>query len=129
MITSPGKAQAKMHAQIMKLSALPYNGKRRIFIIRTISPEIGISVRTRARTIIVPAPELQKSFLFDSQSVSQPVTALPARVEFPSPFGDQLLAAVHPFQNTLQLPSDESLRINLTTAQVVSGGNCVDGCL
>ena len=129
MVTSLGKAQANAHTQIRKVSALPYNGNRHIFLIRTTSPEIGISLRKRARTIIVPVPELQQSSLPDGQSVSQPVTALPPTGEFPSPFGGQLLVAVPPFQNTLQLPSNESLRINLTTAQAMSGGNCAGGCL
>ena len=129
MVTSLGKAQAKAHTPIMKFSAVPYNGNRHIFLIRTTSPEIGISVRKRARTIIVLVPELQKSFLPDAQTVGQRVTALPPTVEFPSPFGGQLLVAVDPFQNTLQLPSNEPLRINLTTAQSMSGGNCAGSCL
>ena len=128
MMTSHGKAQAKAHTQIMKFSALPYNGKRHIFIIRTTPPEIGISVRKKARTIIGPVPELQQSILPDAQSVSQPVAALPSTVEFPSPFGGQLLVAVHPFQNALELPGKESLRMNLTTAQAVPDGNCAGGC-
>jgi hypothetical protein len=128
MITSVGKTQAKAHTQIMKFSALPYNGKRHIFIIRTTPPEIGISVRKKARTIVGPVPELQQSVLPDAQSVSQPVAALPSTVEFPSPFGGQLLVAVHPFQNALELPGKESLRMNLTTAQVVPDGNCAGGC-
>ena len=112
----------------MKVSALPYNGKRHIFLVRTIPPEIGISVRKRARTIIGPVPELQQSILPDAQSVSQPVAALPSTEEFPSPFGGQLLVAVHPFQNALELPDKESLRMNLTTAQAVPDGNCAGGC-
>jgi hypothetical protein len=128
MMTSDGKAQAKMHTQIMKFSALPYNGKRHIFIIRTTPPEIGISVRKKARTIIGPVPELQQSVLPDAQSVSQPVAALPSTEKFPSPFGGQLLVAVHPLQNALEPPGKESLRMNLTTAQAVPDGNCAGGC-
>ena len=128
MMTSHGKPQAKAHTQIMKFSALQYNGGRHIFIIRTTPPEIGISVRKKARTIIEPLPELQQSVLPDAQSVSRPAAALPSIVEFPSPFGGQLLVAVHPFQNALELPSKESLRMNLTTAQALPDGNCAGGC-
>jgi hypothetical protein len=128
MVTSLGKAQANAHTQIMKFSALPYNGKRHIFFIRTTPPEIGIFVRKRARTIIGPVPELQQSVLPNAQRVSQPEAALPSTVEFPSPFGGQLLVAVHPFQNALEPPGKESLRMNLTTAQAVPDGNCAGGC-
>lgn len=96
MIISLGKAQAKAHAQIMKFSALPYNGKKQVFMTRMTQPEIGISVRKRARTIIGPVPELQKSILPEAQSVSQPVGALPSTPEFPSPFGGQPVVAVYP---------------------------------
>jgi hypothetical protein len=128
MMTSHGKAKANAHTQVMKFSALPYDGKRHIFIVRTTPPEIGISVRKKARTIIGPVPELQQSILPDAQSVSQPVATGPSTVEFPSPFGGQLLVAVHPFQNALELPSKESLRMNLTTVQAVPDGNCAGGC-
>lgn len=128
MTTSLGKAQAKAHTQILKFSALPYNGKRHIFIIRTTPPEIGTSMRKRARTIIESVPELQQSILPDAQSVIRPVAALPSTVEFPSPFGGQLLVVVHPYQNPLQLPGHDSLRMNLTTAQAVHDGSCADGC-
>ena len=128
MMTSLGKAQAKAHAQIMKFSALPYNGKKQVFMIRMTPPEIGLSVRKMARTIIGPVPELQKSILTEAQSVGQPVAALPSTAEFPSLFGDQPVVAVYPLQNALQLPGNESLRMNLTTAQEVPDGNCADGC-
>jgi hypothetical protein len=85
-------------------------------------------VRKKARTIIGPVPELQQSVLPEAQSVSRPVATLPSTVEFPSLFGGQLLVAVHPFQNALELPGKESLRMNLTTAQAVPDGNCAGGC-
>src|SRR6185295_3845636 len=50
MVTSLGKARGKAHTQIMKFSALPYNGKKQVFMTRTTQPEIGISVRKKART-------------------------------------------------------------------------------
>ena len=128
MMTSQGKAQAKVHTQIKKFSTLPYNEKRHIFMIRTTPPEIGISVRKKARTIIGRVPELQQSVLPEAQSVSRPVATLPSTVEFPSLFGGQLLVAVHPFQNAVELPGKESLRMNLTTAQAVPDGNCAGGC-
>lgn len=35
MITSSGKTPAKAHRQVMKVAALPYNGKRQVLTIRT----------------------------------------------------------------------------------------------
>ena len=128
MITSLGKAQAKAHKTIMKFSARPYNGKKQVFTTRTTPPEIGISVRKTARTIIGPVPELQKSILPDALSVSQAVATLPSTVESPFLFGGQSLVAVHPFEDTLQLPGSESLRMNLTTAQAMNDRNRVSGC-
>jgi hypothetical protein len=128
MMTSHGKAQGNAHTPIMKFSALPYDGKRHIFMIRTTPPEIGISVRKMARTILGSVPEFQQSILPDAQSVIRPLAALPPTAEFPSPFGGQLLVAMHPFQNALELPGNESLRMNLTTVQAVPDGNCAGGC-
>jgi hypothetical protein len=127
MVTSVGKPQAQAPTQIMKFSALPYTGKRHILTIRTTPPETGISVRKKARTIITVS-ELQQSVLLDAQSVIRPVAALPSTVEFPSAFGGQLLVATHPSRNAPELPSKESLRMNLTTAQAVPDGNCAGGC-
>ena len=128
MITTIGKTQAKTHKTIMKFPARPYNGKRHVHTIRTIPPEIGISVRKTARTIIGPVQELQKSILPDALSVSQALVALPPIVESPALFGGQSLIAAHPFQDTPQLPGNESLRMNLTTAQAMDDRNCVSGC-
>lgn len=128
MMTSHGKAQANVRTPSMKFSAFPYNGTRHIFTIRTTPPEIGISLRKKARTIIGPVPELQPSVLPDARSVSRPVGALSSRDEFPSPFGGQLLVVAHPSQNAPELAGKESLRMNLTTAQAVPDGNCAGGC-
>lgn len=128
MMTSHGKTQAKVHTRIMKFSAVPYNGTRHIVTIRATPPEIGISLRKKARIIIGPVQELQQSVLPDAQSVSRPVAALSSTEEFPSPFGGQLLVVAHPSQNAPELPGKESVRMNLTTAQAVPDGNCAGGC-
>jgi hypothetical protein len=128
MIRSIGKTQARDHAQVMRVPALPYNGKREVLTIRTTLPEIGISARYKAATIIGPVQEIQKPILSDARSVSQTVAALPSTVESPSLFGVQPFVALNPFQSALQLPDNESLRMNLTTTQALHGGNCVSGC-
>jgi len=127
MVTSVGKPQAQAPTEIMKFSALPYIGKRHILTIRTTPPETGISVRKKTRTIITVS-ELKQSVLPDAQSAIRPMAALPSTVEFPSPFGGQLLVAAHPSQSAPELPGKEFLRMNLTTAQAVPDGNCVGGC-
>jgi hypothetical protein len=129
MIKSIGKTQAKAHTQVMKVSALPYNGKRQVLTIRTTPPEIGISARYKTATIIIgPVQEIQKPVLSNDRSVSQAVAALPSTVESPSLFGGQPFVALSPLQSALQLPDNESLRMNLTTTQSLHGGNCVSGC-
>lgn len=128
MITSIGKTQAKAHTQVMRASALPYNGKRQVLTIRTTPPEIGPSARYKPAPRIGPVQEIQKPILSDERSVSQAVAALPATVESPALFGGQPVVALNPFQSVRQLPDNESLRMNLTAAQAVHGGNCVSGC-
>ena len=128
MITSIGKTQAKDHTQVMKVSALPYNGKRQILTVRTTPPEIGISARYKTPTIIGPVQEIQKPVLSDERSMSQVIAALPSTVESPSLFGGQPFVAVNPFQSARQLPENESLRMNLTTMQALHDGNCAGGC-
>ena len=110
MMASIGSTQAKAHTKVMKVSALPYNGKRQIHTIRITPPEIGISPRDKASTLIGPVQEIEKSILSDERSVGQPFVAL------------------SPFQNALQLPGNESSRMNLTTMQAMDNRNCVSGC-
>jgi hypothetical protein len=110
MITSIGRTQAKAHTKAMKVSALPYNGKRQVHTIRTTLPEIGIAARDKAPTIIGPVQEIEKSILSDERSVGRPFVAL------------------NPFQNALQLPDNDSGLMNLTTTLALDNRNCVSGC-
>ena len=110
MITSIGKTQAKVPTKTMKVFALPYTGKRQMHTMRTTLPEIGIAARDKAPTIIGPVQEIEKSILSDERSVGQPFVAL------------------NPFQNALQLPDNESSRMNLTTMLALDNKNCVSGC-
>jgi hypothetical protein len=128
MIASIGKTQAKAQKQILKFLALPYDGKRQIHTIRTTPLEIGISARDKTSTIIGPVQEFQKPILSDERSVSRSVAALPATVEFPSLFGGQPFVAVNQIQDVLQIPDNESIRMNRTTTQALHGGNCASGC-
>ena len=128
MSASIGKTQAKAQKQVLKVLALPYDGKRQIHTMRTTLPEIEISARDKTSTIIGPVQEFRKPILFDKRSVSQSVAAVPATVEFPSLFDEQPLVAVSPFQNAPPLPDNESLRMNRTTTQVLHAGNCANGC-
>ncbi len=123
LIKSNGKTQAKAHTQVMKVSALPYNGKRQVLTIRTTPPEIGTPARYKTATIIGPVQEILKPILSDGRSVSQAVAALSSTVESSSLFGGQPVVASTPFQSALQLQGNESLRMNLTTMQALHDGN------
>ena len=81
MSKSIGKTQAKAYTQSMKMSALPYNGKRSVTTIRTTPPEIRVSARSQAATIIGPVQKIRKPTLSDERSVSQVVAAVPSTVE------------------------------------------------
>jgi hypothetical protein len=122
------KSPAKAHTQFMNVPVLLYNGKRQGLTIRTTPPEIRISARYKADTLIGPVEEIRKSVLSDNRSVSQAVATLPSTVESPSLFGGQPSVALNPFQSALQLPGNESFRLNMTTAQALHGGNCASGC-
>jgi hypothetical protein len=128
MITSIGKTQAKLHTQVMKVPAFPYNGKRHVLTIRTTLPEVRTSAHYRTASVIGPVQEIRKPGLSDERTVSQAIATLPSTSEFPSLFGSQPFVAVNPFQSALQQPDNESLRMNLTTAQTLHGGNCASGC-
>lgn len=128
LIKSIGRTQAKAHTPVMKVSALPYNGKRQVLTIRTTRPEIRVSARYKTATIIGPVQEIQKPILSDERSVSQVVAMLPTTVESPSLFGAQAFVALNPLQSALQLPDNESLRMNLTTTRALLDGNCASGC-
>jgi hypothetical protein len=110
LIATIGKPQAKAHTKAMKVSALPYNGKRQVHTIRTTLPEIGIAAREKAPPLIGPAQEIQIPILSDERSVGQP------------------FALSNPFQNALQLLDNESIRMNLTTMLALDNRNCVSGC-
>lgn len=128
MSKSIGKIQAKAYTQSLKMSALPYNGKRSVTTIRTTPPEIRVSARSQAATIIGPVQKIRKPTLSGERSVSQVVAAVPSTVESPSLFGGQPFVGLNPFQNALQRPDNEFLRMNLTTTQALHGGNCGSGC-
>lgn len=128
LTASASRIRANAHKPVMKFLARPYNGKRQVLAIRTTPPEIGISARYKAPTLIGPVQEIQKPVLSDERSVSQSVAALPATVEFPSLFGGQPFVAVNQIQDALQLPENESLRMNRTTMQALDNRNCVSGC-
>lgn len=128
MIKSVGKTQAKAHTQVMKGSALPYNGKRQVLTIRTNPSEIGTAAHYKTPTIIGPVQEIQKPALPDERRMSQVVAALPSTVESHSLFGGQPFVAVNTFQSARQLPDNESLSMNLTTMQALHEGNCAGGC-
>ena len=128
MSKSIDKTQVKAHTQSLKMSALPYNGKRTVTTIRTTPPEIRVSARSQAATIIGPVQKIRKSTLSDERSVSQVVAAVPSTVEFPSLFGGQPFVGLNPFRSVLQRPDNESLCMNLTTTQALHGGNCRSVC-
>ena len=112
----------------MNVPALLYNGKSQSLTTRTTPPEIGISGRYKADTLIGPVQEIRKSVLSDNHTVSQAVVTRPSTVESPSLLGGQASVASNPFLRALQGPDDVSLRMNLTTAQAVHDGTCADGC-
>jgi hypothetical protein len=122
------KSPAKAHTQFMNVPVLLYNGKRQGLTIRTTPPEIGISARLKADTLIGPVQEIRESVLSDNRTVSQTVATLPSTVESLSLFGGQPSVASNPFQRALQRPDNESLHMNLATGQVLQGGNCASGC-
>lgn len=128
MFRSIVRSPAKAHTQFMNVPALLYNGKRQSLTIRTTPPEIGISGRYKADTLIGPVQEIQESVLSEHRTVSQAVATRPSTVESLSLFGGQPSVASNPFQRALQRPDNESLRMNLTTGQVFPGGNCASGC-
>ncbi|HEV8620720.1 MAG TPA: hypothetical protein VGQ79_06820 [Nitrospiraceae bacterium] len=128
MFRSIVKRPAKAHTQFMKIPVLLYNGNRQGLTIRTTPPEIGISSRLKADPLIGPVQEIRKSVLSDNRTVSQAVATLPSTVESLSLFGGQPSVASNPFQRALQRPNNDSLRMNLTTGQVLQGGNCASGC-
>jgi hypothetical protein len=127
MIKPIVKTQTKALTQVMKVSILPYTGKRQALKIRTTLPEIRISVRDKTLTIIGPVQETPNPILPDERSVSRSVAAPPSIGQSPS-FGGQPFVALNQFQSALQLPGNESLRMNLTTTQALHEGNCANGC-
>jgi hypothetical protein len=122
------KSPAKAHTQFMKVPVLLYNEKRQGLTIRTTPPEIGISARVKADTLIGPVQEIRKSVLSDNRTVSQTVATLPSTVESLSLFEGPPSVASNPFQRALQRPDNESLPMNLATGQVLQGGNCASRC-
>ena len=127
VITSLGKPKAKAHKPVMKVSILPYSGKKHVSRMRMTSLEIGISAHDQAPIIIGPVQETKSLILSDERRVSQSVAVPPSLGRFQS-FGGQPFVALNPFQSALQLPDNESLRMNLTTTQALHEGNCANGC-
>jgi len=113
---------------VMKFLARPYNGKRQVLTIRTTPPEIGISVPYKTPTMIGPVQEIQTPTLSDERSAGQSVAARTFTVESLPLSGSQPFDVLRPFQNALQLPDDDSHRMNVTTTRILHDGNCGIGC-
>ena len=128
MRTPIGKNHAKTLTQVMKVSVLPYNGKRQVSKMRMTLPEVGVSAHRQAPTVIGPVQEIQTPMLSDERSASQASATLPSTADFSSLFGGQPFGALNPLQNALPLPGNESLRMNLATTQTLHEGNCASGC-
>lgn len=128
MIKSIGKTQAKSHTQLMRIPALPYDGKRQVLKIRTTVPEIGISAPYKTATFIGPVQDIRKPILSDARTVSRTIATLPPTVKAPSLFGGQPFVALNPLQSALQLSDNQPLRMNVTTEQALHNGNCAGGC-
>jgi hypothetical protein len=126
VINSFGKPQAKGHKSAMKVS-IHHNGKRQVSRMRTTQLEIGIPAHDEASTIIGPVQATQHPILSNERGVRQSVAASPSIGQSQS-FGGQPFVALNPFQNALQLPDNESIRMNLTTTQALHEGNCANGC-
>jgi hypothetical protein len=128
MFRSIVKNPAKAQTQFMNVPVLLYNGKRPGLTIRTTPPDMGISTRYKAHTLIGPVQEIRKSVLSDNHTVSQAVVTRPSTVESPSLLGGQASVASNTFLRGLQGPDNVSFRMNLTTEQVLHAGNCASGC-
>lgn len=122
------KTPFKANTQFKKAPPLLYNGKRQTLRIRTTLPEIEISPRYQTTTIIGPVMEIPKPGGSTDRTMSQTVTVPPSTVQSSSALGSEPLLALSPFENALQLPVNESLRMNLTTTHALQGGNCASGC-
>jgi hypothetical protein len=128
IIRSIVKSPDKAHTHFMKVPVLLYNEKSRDRTTRTTPPDFEISLRDKAPTIIGPVQEIQKSVLSDNRTMSLAVATFPSTVESLFPFGGQPSVASNPFQRALQLPDNESNRMNLTSGQAVHDGTCTDRC-
>jgi len=122
------KNPTKAHSQFMNVPVLLYNGRRQGLTLRASPPDIAISSRYKADTLIGPVQEIRKSVLSDNHTASQAVVTRAFTVESPSLLGGQASVASNPFLRGLQGPDNVSLRMNLTTEQVLHGGNCASGC-
>src|SRR5206468_4003975 len=70
MFRSIVRSPAKAHTPFMNVPALLYNGKSQSLTTRTTPPEIGISGRYKADTLIGPVQEIQESILSENRTVS-----------------------------------------------------------
>lgn len=122
------KSRATPHIRVMKVPVLLYNGKRQGLTIRRALPEIGISARSKADTLIGPVLEIRTSVLSDHRTVNQAIATFPSTVESLSKFGGQPYIAPTTFPRVSERPDNESLRMNLATGHVLQGRNCASGC-
>jgi hypothetical protein len=128
MIRSIVKNSANPPTLLMNVSAPPYNGKRQVLPIRTTLPEVRTSAHSRTASLIGPVQEIRKPGLSDDRTVSQAMATLSSTSELPSLFRCQPFVALNPLQGGLQLPDNQSLRMNLTTELALHNGNCAGGC-
>jgi hypothetical protein len=129
MIKSNGKGVSKGLTQVMKAPALPYNGQRQVFRTRATLPGMGTSFpRQLLPSIIGPVQENATDGQSNMPSPRQAMVMGPSSNElFPLFEGYPISTSDRP-KSGFWLPGNESLRMNMTTTQVLHGGNCANGC-
>lgn len=128
MVRSTGKGSVKSITQVMRVPALPYNGKRQVLQARTILPEIIITPRDRTSSIIGPVQENGKTDQSNIAGLHQAMAIRPSSSESLSLFEGWPIPATDVLKTSFRLPVNESLRMNMTTTQALHGGNCASGC-
>lgn len=128
MIRSVGKGPLKSFTPVMRVPALPYNGKRQILQARTILPDMAMTPRDRTPRIIGPVQENAKVDQANIPNLNHAIAMRPSHGASLPLFEQRPILATDALQTGFRLQVNESLRMNMTTTQALHGGNCASGC-
>jgi hypothetical protein len=118
----------KSKPPISTASTLVFDGQSRVLVVRTTPPEMKRPTNKTLTIIIGPTQDFRTAAPSHARSMTYTIPSVPPQDNTSSPFGSHIWGLVNQFDGLPQWLNGESHRMNVTTASVLHGKDCVSDC-